>query len=34
MIVGTRQHGLAILMREAAPFGLSTNKAVNEFVGQ
>jgi fatty acid desaturase len=34
MIVGTRQLGLAILMHEAAHGGLSTNKAVNEFVGQ
>ena len=34
MIVGTRQLGLAILMHEAAHGGISTNKAVNEFVGQ
>ena len=34
MIVGTRQLGLAILMHEAAHGGLSTNKVVNEFVGQ
>ena len=34
MIVGTRQLGLAILMHEAAHGGLSTNKTINEFVGQ
>jgi fatty acid desaturase len=34
MIVGTRQLGLAILMHEAAHGGLSTNKAINEFIGQ
>lgn len=34
MVIGARQLGLAVLMHEAAHGGLSTNRAVNDWVGQ